>query len=64
MDTKKFPKFAAGQNCTNCAIYQGKPTGSRQPAARCSPAAGRRCGLVQRVGQEGLIGNGAGRVSG
>ena len=25
-DTKKFPKYAAGQNCTNCALYQGKPT--------------------------------------
>ena len=25
VDTKKFPKFAAGQNCTNCALYQGKP---------------------------------------
>ena len=26
VDTKKFPKFAAGQNCTTCALYQGKPT--------------------------------------
>ena len=23
-DTKKFPKFAAGQNCANCALFQGK----------------------------------------
>ena len=23
-DTKKFPKYAAGQNCANCALYQGK----------------------------------------
>ena len=23
-DTKKFPKYAAGQVCTNCALYQGK----------------------------------------
>jgi len=23
-DAKKFPKYAAGQNCTNCALYQGK----------------------------------------
>ena len=23
-DTKKFPKYAAGQNCTNCVLYQGK----------------------------------------
>jgi len=25
VDTKKFPKFVAGQNCTNCALFQGKP---------------------------------------
>ncbi len=25
VDAKKFPKFAAGQNCSNCALYQGKP---------------------------------------
>lgn len=24
VDTKKFPKFAAGQLCNNCALYQGK----------------------------------------
>jgi High potential iron-sulfur protein len=24
VDTKKYPKFVAGQNCTNCALYQGK----------------------------------------
>ena len=23
-DKVKFPKFAAGQNCANCALYQGK----------------------------------------
>ena len=23
-DVKKFPKYAAGQNCANCALYQGK----------------------------------------
>ncbi len=23
-DAKKFPKYAAGQNCANCALYQGK----------------------------------------
>ena len=23
-DVKKFPKYAAGQNCGNCALYQGK----------------------------------------
>ncbi len=24
VDAKKYPRFAAGQNCTNCALYQGK----------------------------------------
>ncbi len=26
VDVKKYPKFAASQNCTNCALYQGKAT--------------------------------------
>ena len=25
-DAKKHPKYAAGQVCTNCALYQGKAT--------------------------------------
>lgn len=25
-DTKKFPKYAAGQHCGNCALFQGKAT--------------------------------------
>jgi anaerobic selenocysteine-containing dehydrogenase len=24
VDVKKYPKYAAGQNCANCALYQGK----------------------------------------
>ena len=24
VDAKKFPKYAAGQLCSNCALYQGK----------------------------------------
>ena len=24
VDTKKYNKFAAGQNCANCSLYQGK----------------------------------------
>ena len=24
VDKAKFPKFVAGQNCSNCALYQGK----------------------------------------
>jgi anaerobic selenocysteine-containing dehydrogenase len=26
VDVAKYPKFAASQNCTNCALYQGKAT--------------------------------------
>jgi hypothetical protein len=26
VDAKKYPKFAAGQLCSNCALYQGKAT--------------------------------------
>lgn len=26
VDTKKYPKFAAGQHCGNCALFQGKAT--------------------------------------
>ncbi len=26
VDAKKYPKHAATQNCTNCSLYQGKPT--------------------------------------
>ena len=25
-DAKKFPKYASGQMCGNCALYQGKPS--------------------------------------
>ena len=25
-DAKKYPKYAAGQVCSNCALYQGKAT--------------------------------------
>lgn len=26
VDAKKYPKYAAGQNCANCVLYQGKAT--------------------------------------
>ena len=26
VDVKKYPKFAAGQNCGKCALFQGKAT--------------------------------------
>ena len=33
VDKTKYPKYAAGQVCTNCALYQGKAT---DPAAACT----------------------------
>jgi hypothetical protein len=30
-DAKKFPKFAAGQNCATCALYQGKAADKSGP---------------------------------
>jgi hypothetical protein len=38
VDTKKYPKFAASQNCTNCALYQGKAS---DKAAACPLFAGK-----------------------
>lgn len=28
VDTKKYPTYAAGKNCSNCVLYQGKATDS------------------------------------
>jgi anaerobic selenocysteine-containing dehydrogenase len=39
VDTKRFPKFVAGQNCTNCSLYQGKAT---DKAAACPLFAGKQ----------------------
>jgi High potential iron-sulfur protein len=39
VDSKKFPKFAAAQNCANCALYQGKAT---DKAAGCPLFAGKQ----------------------
>ena len=39
VDTRKYPKFVAGQNCTNCALYQGKPS---DKAAGCPLFAGKQ----------------------
>nr|WP_082151409.1 high-potential iron-sulfur protein [Caenimonas sp. SL110] len=44
VDTKKFPKYAAGQVCSNCALYKGKAT---DKAAGC-PLFGTK--LVQGAG--------------
>jgi hypothetical protein len=39
VDTKKYPKFAASQNCTNCALYLGK---AADKAAGCPLFAGKQ----------------------
>ena len=38
-DTKKFPKYATGQVCGNCALYQGKPADA---AGACPLFAGKQ----------------------
>ena len=38
VDVKRYPKFVAGQNCANCALYQGKAT---DKAAGCPLFAGK-----------------------
>jgi hypothetical protein len=39
VDKAKFPKYAAGQVCTNCALYVGAPT---SVAGGCSLFAGKQ----------------------
>lgn len=39
VDKAKFPKFAAAQLCSNCALYQGKPTDA---SAGCPIFAGKQ----------------------
>jgi hypothetical protein len=31
VDKAKYPKYAAGQNCATCQLYQGKPTDVTAP---------------------------------
>ena len=38
-DAKKYPKYAAGQACGNCALYQGKPADA---AGACPLFAGKQ----------------------
>ena len=38
-DTKKYPKYAAGQACNTCALYQGKPADA---AGACPLFAGKQ----------------------
>jgi hypothetical protein len=39
VDKAKYPKYAAGQACGNCALYQGKPDSA---AGGCSLFAGKQ----------------------
>lgn len=39
VDKAKYPKYAAGQVCANCALYQGKPDAA---AAGCPLFAGKQ----------------------
>lgn len=39
VDTKKYPKYATGQVCSNCALYQGKPA---EAAGACPLFAGKQ----------------------
>ena len=39
VDTKKYPKYAAGQVCSNCALYQGK---AGDAAGNCPLFAGKQ----------------------
>ena len=38
-DKKKYPQYAAGQVCSNCALYQGKPSDA---AGACPLFAGKQ----------------------
>ena len=35
-DRVKFPKYAAGQTCGGCQLYQGKPTDATGPVSALS----------------------------
>ncbi len=39
VDAKKYPKFAATQNCANCQLYSGK---DKEAAGPCSIFAGKQ----------------------
>ena len=39
VDKVKYPKYAPGQDCANCALYQGKPSDA---AAGCPLFAGKQ----------------------
>lgn len=51
VDKAKFPKYAAGQDCAACMLYQG--LGIR-PVRRVPRQAGVGQGLVQRVHEDGI----------
>ncbi len=52
VDAKANPTYKAGNNCLNCQFYQGKDAGA------CPMVGGKlvAAGLVQGLGEEGLIG--------
>jgi len=54
VDKAKFAKYAAGQTCANCALYQGQAEGRVWQLRHFSGQAGCRQRLVQRLGEEGL----------
>lgn len=39
VDAKKYPQFKAGQQCSSCALYQGKPA---DKAGACALFAGKQ----------------------
>jgi hypothetical protein len=39
VDGKKYPAYAAGKNCANCMLYQGKTT---DPWANCAALGGKQ----------------------
>jgi len=43
VDKAKFPKFAAGQNCGNCALFQGK---AADKAGNCPLFAGKQVAIA------------------
>ena len=52
-DKAKYKNYAAGQLCTNCALFQGKADRRRWRLPAICRQASCRQGLVQRLRQEG-----------
>ena len=54
-DTKKYPKYAAGQVCTNCALYQGKATDAAQGLGAPGIEAGRHVVVANAANHERAV---------